>query len=129
MIYDTLGLPETLLSSDIEMLHHVHSFDLFTSNRSTQCGGVLLYVRDTFNANKLVNFSVILEHQETIFVSFSVGEINYVIVNVYRPLDSNNDEFMSELSDNLNNALTDLPNSIFYIVGDFNYNFFDQLEQ
>ena len=122
--YDILGLSETRLSSDIEMLHHVPSFDLFTSNRNTLGGGVLLYVRDTFNANKLVNFSVMLEHLETIFVSFSVGEINYVIGNVYRPPNTNNDEFMSELSNILNNALTDFPNSIFYIMGDFNYDLF-----
>ena len=54
--YDILGLSETRLSSDTEMLHHVPSFDLFTNNRSTLGGGVLLYVRDTFNANKLVKF-------------------------------------------------------------------------
>ena len=65
-----------------------------------------------------------LEHLETIFVSFSVGEINYVIGNVYRPPNTNNDEFMSELSNILNNALTDFPNSIFYIMGDFNYDLF-----
>ena len=68
--YVILGLSETLLSSDVEMLHHVLSLDLFTNNRSTLGGGVLLYVRDTLNANKLVIFSVNLEHLETIFVSF-----------------------------------------------------------
>ena len=50
---------------------------------NTLGGGVLFYVRDTFNANKLVDFSVMLEHLETIFVYFSVGKINYVIGNVY----------------------------------------------
>ena len=60
--YNILGLSETCLSSDIEMLHHVPLFVLFTSNRSIIGGGVLLYVRDTFDANKLVNFSVVLEH-------------------------------------------------------------------
>ena len=56
--YDILSLSETRLSSDIEMLYHVPSFDLFTNNHNTQGRGVLLYVRNTFNANKLVNFSV-----------------------------------------------------------------------
>ena len=97
---------------------------MLTSNRDTLGGGVLLYVRDTFNANKLVNFSVMLEHLETIFVSFSVGEINFVIGNVIRPPNTNNDEFMSELSNILYNALTDFPNYIFGIMGDFNYDLF-----
>ena len=38
-----------------------------------------------------------LEHLETVFVYFSVGEINYVVANVYRPPKSNYDEFMSEV--------------------------------
>ena len=54
-----------------------------------------------------------LEHLGTKFVPFSVGEINYVTDNVYRPPNTNNDEYMSELSNILNNALTDFPNSIF----------------
>ena len=53
-----------------EMLYLGPSSDLFTNNRSTLRGGVLLYVRDMFNANKLVNLSVMLEHLETISVSF-----------------------------------------------------------
>ena len=88
--YDILGLSETCLSSDNEMLHHVHSFDLFTNNLSSLGGGVILYMRDTFNASKRVNFSVMFEYLETIFVSFSVDEIYYVIGNVYRPPNTNN---------------------------------------
>ena len=122
--YDILGMSETHLSSDTEMLHHVPSFNLFTNNRSTFCGGVLLYVRDTFNANVLVNFSVMLEHLKTIFVFISVGEINYVLGNVYRSPHSSIDEFISEFSNILNNALSEFPNSSFYIMGDFNYDLF-----
>ena len=60
--YDIFGLSETGLFTDIKMLYHVPSFDFFTNNRSTLGGEVLLYVRVTFNANKLVKFSVMLEH-------------------------------------------------------------------
>ena len=42
-----LGLSETHHSSDIEVLHHVPSSDLFTSNHKTLGGGGLLYVRIT----------------------------------------------------------------------------------
>ena len=84
--FDILGLSKTRLSSDIEMLHRVPSFDLFTNNYSTLGEDILLYVRVSFNANKLGNFSVMLEHLETKLISISVGEINYVIGNVYRPL-------------------------------------------
>ena len=79
--YDILGLSETRPSSDIEMLYHVPSFDLSRCNRNTLGGGALLYVRNTFNATKLVNFSVMLKHLKTIFVSFLVSEINYVVGN------------------------------------------------
>ena len=67
---DILGLSETRLSSDIEMLHHVPSLDSFRNNRGTLGGGVSLYTRHTFNANELVNFSVLLEHLKTQFVPF-----------------------------------------------------------
>ena len=60
------------------MLHHVPYLDLLTNSHSILGGGFLLYVRDTFNTNELVVFSVMLECLETIFVFFSVGEINYV---------------------------------------------------
>ena len=65
-----IGLSETRVSSVIEMLHHVPSFDLFTSNRNTPGGGVLLYVRHTLNVNKLVTFYLMLEHLETKFMFF-----------------------------------------------------------
>ena len=42
--FETLGLFETRLSSETEMLHHVPSFDLFTNNCSTLGGDVLLYL-------------------------------------------------------------------------------------
>ena len=72
---------------------------------------------------QLVNFSVMLEHLETKFVSFSPGEIKYDFGN------SNNAEFMSELSNILNNALTVFPNSISYKRDDCNNDFFNQLKQ
>ena len=65
-----------------------------------------------------------LEHSETRLVTFSVSEINYVIGNVYRPSKSNNDELISDFSKILNNALTDILNSILYKKGDFNYELF-----
>ena len=54
----------------------------------------------------------------------TVGEINYIIGGLYRPRNSVNDSFMSELSYILNNALNVFQNSIFYIKGDFNYDLF-----
>ena len=59
------------------------------------------------------------------FVSFSVGGVNYVIGNVYRPPNSNNDDFMSENSIILNTSLTDFINSLFfYAMGDSSYDLF-----
>ena len=100
--YDILVLPETRRSSDDEMLHYVPS-----------------YVRDNmFNAYKQLDFSVMHEHLETIFVPFSFVEISYAICNIYRLPNTNNDELMPELSVILNNAFIDFP--FFCIMGDFN---------
>ena len=74
--FDIIGLSETCLSSDIKILHHVPSWDYFTNNRITPGGGVFLYMRDIFDENKQVNFSVMLQRLEIINISFSVGEIN-----------------------------------------------------
>ena len=54
----------------------------------------------------------------------TVGEIKYILGDFYRPHNSNNDSFMSELSFILNNALNVFQNSIFYMKGDFNYDLF-----
>ena len=52
------------------------------------------------------------EHLETMFASFSVVEVNYVIGNVYRPTNSNNNDFLADISNILNTSSTDFP--VFY---------------
>ena len=63
--FHILELSETCLSSDIEILYRVASFDLLTNNRSTLGGGV----KEMLDANKWVNFSVMYELLETVLVS------------------------------------------------------------
>ena len=77
-------------------------------------------MKDTFTANNLVIFSVISEHLESIIASYSVGEVISVIENTYHPPNSNN----VNTSNILKSALTDSPNSTFYITGDFIYELF-----
>ena len=48
------------ISSDIEMLHLVPSFEWFTNNRGT-LSGVYRHLRGTFDANKVVFFFVMSE--------------------------------------------------------------------
>ena len=85
---------------------------------------MLLYLKDMINANRLVISSVLLQRLETIFLSFSVGERNFVIGIVNRPPNSNNDDFMSKPSNILNNGITGFLNYIFYITGNFIYDLF-----
>ena len=47
----------------------------FSNNHSAVGGGVLLYVRETFNPNKLVNLSIMYEQSETFFAQFSAGDV------------------------------------------------------
>ena len=74
--------------------------------RSTLGGGILLYVTETFQANKLKSFSEVYEYLKTTLVSFSVGEVHLVIVNVSCPPNSHNDEFICDTSNIMNTALT-----------------------
>ena len=54
------------------------------------------------------------EHLESLSVSFSVGEVNYIIGIVYRLHTSNNDDFMSDISQILHKAFTEFPNYFLY---------------
>ena len=85
---------------------------------------MLLFVREAFNAKKIIILSLMYAHLETIIVSFSVGKIYYVIGNVYRPPNSNNDDFLSNVPNILFTALNDFPNSVFYIMAEFDCDLF-----
>ena len=61
------------------------------------------------------------EHLETMFVLISVGKVNCVIGNLFRPHHLENDDLLSDISYNLNTALTFFPKLFFYITVDFMY--------
>ena len=64
------------------------------------------------------------EHLESLFVLFAVDEVNHALENVYRPLASNHDGFMSEVSNIPEYCVNRFPKLYFYVMGDFNYNLF-----
>ena len=89
LIFDILGLSE--------MLYHIPSFKCLITSCSTLNGGVKLHEEETFNAKTFVNFSVMYELSKTMFVSFTIGKVNFVIRKLHRLPNSKNDVFVSEI--------------------------------
>ena len=108
-----LGMPDTSLSSDIETLYPVPSFDLHTNNLSALYGGLCpMWEKRSMHINWWF-FSIIYEHLETIIVSISVGEVSYIIGSVYRPSNSSYNAFMPDVSYIINTAFLNFPNYFF----------------
>ena len=120
-----MGFSETRLSSGIEALYQVPGFEKFTSNRNTMGGGVVLYTKDTLNANFVHSISVIHDHIETVFVCFSIGNVKFLIGNIYRRPRSNVDDFLRELTNILDTIRTCYIDTRVYLMGDFNLSLFD----
>lgn len=81
-------------------------------------------MRDTFNANKFASISEFTEYSKNIPVSYLLGKMNFFKGSNHCPHIANNDDFISDISDILNAALTNYPIFLFYIMGDNFYDFF-----
>ena len=80
-----LAFTETRLSHSIERLYNVPGFTLFTNSRNTAGGGVAVCIPDTFVASVIDDCSLMLPEIETIALLVKIGDVSYVMCNVYRP--------------------------------------------
>ena len=70
---------------------------MFENNRNSMGGGVVIYVRDKYQATKLLGMCIIEECIETVFIRVSLGTNKYVLGCIYRPPKSDIASFLHRL--------------------------------
>lgn len=100
-------------------LYHLNGCNSFFSNKSTQNGGLALFLRNSFTGFKLQNLSFKLPYIESLFIQV-IQPVKFIIGIIYRPPNANFNEFLSSINDISDILVRD--NSPCYLTGDLNVN-------
>lgn len=120
--YDVLGFCETRLNDSICQLYSIEGYNNYFNNKGTQGGGLALYLNSKFQARVLNNLTYQFPHIEALFLEITHPH-QFVIGLVYRPPNSNFEDFISSVSIMINEtSALKLP---IYIMGDYNVNIFN----
>lgn len=118
--YDVIGVTETWMRPDIdEHVINIDSYNFFGKNRiNRRGGGVGLYIKHNFVAEVL--FSISVEFIECLWLKLELLNEIVIIGNIYRPPDSNVEQFLTYIEDILSNLYAEYDNITCF--GDFNIN-------
>ena len=117
--FSIIGICDTNVNSDQKDLYCLQEHNSFYSDKleGKKSGtGIALYVHDQFNAIKNIVASTTQPHLECIFLKITKGKLNINVGVVYRPPNSNFNDFLSELR----GIIKTLPKTVNYLMGDFN---------
>uniref|UniRef100_A0A6P7GX41 Uncharacterized protein LOC114341776 n=1 Tax=Diabrotica virgifera virgifera TaxID=50390 RepID=A0A6P7GX41_DIAVI len=116
---DMLGLTETWLNSDMpSFTYRLPGYRFVRKDRLARGGGVALYIKNNIKFS-LINLNFpFFEH---IAIEFTVKNINYILINIYRPPSVSESVFLDQFEDLLGYVTVAHKNII--IVGDLNINF------
>ena len=119
--FSVIGLTETWLTSNINLPFAIHGYDLIVNNRFKKTGGgVALYLSDCFKFTVLDEITLMNDFIESLFVEITVPNSKNIIVGIiYRPPNSNSNDFLTSLTSLLSNTL--FVNKDAYVMGDFNF--------
>ena len=117
--FQVIGLCETRLNDSICSLYRLEGYNAHFKNKNTSGGGLALFLRKMYTAKTLPEINLQLCYIETMFLEV-VQPYNFVIGIVYRPPNSNFDDFLVSLE----NILLTLARKKMpcYLFGDFNVN-------
>jgi hypothetical protein len=117
-LLDIVCIQETKLHSALSMsCINIDEYDVFRCDRNVHDGGVCIYVRSCYKAKRINCNST----KEIVGISIFNGKV--AIFSVYKPPNSNPDEFYTELIDIVTSQSDQ--QSITIIAGDTNMNMFD----
>lgn len=118
--FDILGLCETRLNDALSTIYQLDHYKGHFQNKNTSGGGLVIFIRDHFQAFTLQNISFKLPHIESLFLKV-FHPCTFLVGVIYRPPNSNINEFLQSLEEILLSPLFD-KNLNCYIMGDFNIN-------
>ena len=117
-----LGLTETWFSQSPDNLHNINGFNLVTKSRlRKRGGGVAFYIPTQYDYTVHDEMSYMNDILESLFIEIAVPKSKSLTVGIiYRPPQSNQNEFLNIIQDLLQNIT--LRNKDCIIMGDFNIN-------
>ena len=120
---DILGLAETRLNTDVTQLYqdNLPGYTLFSQARNRNGGGVAMYIRQTFDATRLIELDITEDHIECIACTVAVGQATWFVAVIYRPPSGNFQLFLESLEKILKSARDKNLNKLL-LTGDFNVN-------
>ena len=113
-----IGLSETRLTDDIEHMYTISGFNLFTTNRNRQGGGVALYIKQNIKCKIISDMCMKTDTFESVFVEYIVDSRPETVGVIYRRPNSDISSFIELLADLLN--IIKSTKNICHIIGDFN---------
>lgn len=117
--FDVIGFCETRLNGEICNLYSLSGYTAYFKNKNTSGGGVAIYIDNRFQGYIYENISLLQTHIESLFIRL-VKPLNCIVGMIYRPPNSNTDDFLASLEDIL--QFISAMNIPCYIMGDFNIN-------
>ena len=116
---DFLCVAETWLTKNTESLYSIERYNSFYNSRETRGGGTAVFVRNRYNASKIVNLCFTTAALESTFVYISDGSLSLVIGCFYGPPSAGIREFMLKIEDVLS-YIRDNYRCKIVVHGDFN---------
>ena len=96
----------------------ISGYDLFRKDRSKHGGGVAMYVKEAYNATRLLELEC--DNIEILWANVNIGNTNVIVSTCYRPPSSSSTVLETNI-DIIELAL--LRNKLTVILGDFNYDY------
>ena len=118
-----IGFNETHLTADTEPTYQIPGFTLFTTNNSSNTGGVALYLREALHGNIIPDLSMCRPYCESVFVEYPINNNEYRTIGVIYRRETDIRDFMTELTRILEHPKVNNKNCL--IMGDFNIDLID----
>ena len=115
--FSVIGLTETWLNPSNIDAYGIEGYNHIGITRSNQNGGgVSLFMSNEISYSELTEFTKVQEYIECLFLKINFKDIIYIIGIVYRPPNSDIEQF----TETLNDILSQISHLPCYIMGDYN---------
>ena len=115
--FSVIGLTETWLNPSNIDAYGIDGYNHIGITRSNQNGGgVSLFMSNEISYSELTEFTKVQEYIECLFLKINFKDIIYIIGIVYRPPNSDIEQF----TETLNDILSQISHLPCYIMGDYN---------
>lgn len=117
--FDVIAFSETRLDKYIESLFSIPGYNLYTTNRDRNGGGVCMYVSNIYNSCVLSDCGVMESYFECVCVELCTDKETNFLASVYRPPKGNLSDFLDAL-DQLLSFIEGKHYTNCYFLGDWN---------